>query len=188
MSIVQYRRAIPTDYPEIVRLNEANFIANLTVEEREDGFLSAIFTEQQVAAMARDLGVTVAVVDTRIVGFLCAIRNEFDHGSEVVAKMIASYGHMEFEGVSLSSYRSYVYGPVCIDRAFRRRGLLRGLYEAHKQDLAGKFEIGVALVSRDNRHSLDAHIAGLGMVAVGDFEVNDNVFATVVFRVPETSP
>jgi predicted GNAT superfamily acetyltransferase len=102
--------------------------------------------------------------------------------------MIASYGHMEFEGVSLSSYRSYVYGPVCIDRAFRRRGLLRGLYEAHKQDLAGKFEIGVALVSRHNRHSLDAHIAGLGMVAVGDFEVNDNVFATVVFRVRETSP
>jgi hypothetical protein len=186
--MVQYRRAIPTDYPEIVRLNEANFIANLTEEEREDGFLSAIFTEQQVAAMASDLGIIVAVVDARIAGFLCAIRNEFDHGSAVVAKMIASYERIEFEGVSLTSYRSYVYGPVCIDRAFRRRGLLRGLYEAQTQDLAGQFEIGVALVSRHNRHSLDAHVIGLGMVEVGDFEVNGNVFATVVFRVPETNP
>jgi hypothetical protein len=179
---VQYRRAIPRDYPEIVRLNKANFIVNLAPQDREDGFLSAIFTEQQVSAMAEDLGITVAVVDARVVGFLCAFRNDFDHGSPVVAKMLASYGRMWFEGQLLSSYGSYVYGPVCIERGFRKRGLLRGLYEVQKQDLAGRFEIGVALVSRDNIHSLDAHVAGLGMIEAGDFEVNGKIFATVVFR------
>ena len=188
MLMVHYRRAIAEDYPAIVRLNEANFIGNLTAEERRDGFLSAIFTEQQVAAMADDLGITVAVVDAGIGGFLCAFRNEFAHGSAVVAQMIASYEGMEFQGRSLSSYYSYVYGPVCIDPAFRRQGLLRGLFQAQKKELAGKFEVGVALVSRDNPHSLDAHVAGLGMVEAGDFEVNGNVFATVVFRVPETEP
>ena len=55
---VQYRRATPRDYPEIVRLNEVNFIANLAPQDREDGFLSAIFTDQQVAAMAGDLGIS----------------------------------------------------------------------------------------------------------------------------------
>jgi hypothetical protein len=179
---VQYRRAIPRDYPEIARLNQANFIANLAPQDREDGFLSAIFTEQQVSAMAEDLGITVAVVDARVVGFLCAFRNDFDHGSPVVAEMLASYGRMWFEGQLLSSYASYVYGPVCIERGFRKRGLLRGLYEAQKQNLAGRFEIGVALVSRDNIHSLDAHVAGLGMIEAGDFAVNGRIFATVVFR------
>ena len=98
--------------------------------------------------------------------------------------MIASYERMGFEGKSLASYHSYVYGPVCIDRAFRRRGLLRGLYEAQRRDMAGRFEIGVALVARDNVHSLDAHVAGLGMIEAGDFEVDGNVFAAIVFRLP----
>jgi hypothetical protein len=184
MSTVHYRRAIPSDYPEIVRLNEANYVANLTAAEREDGFLSAVFSGQQVAAMAGDLGIMVAVVDSSVAGFLCAFRSEFDHGSPVVARMIASYERMGFEGKSLASYHSYVYGPVCIDRAFRRRGLLRGLYEAQRREMAGQFEIGVALVARDNVHSLDAHVAGLGMIEAGDFEVNGNVFAAVVFRLP----
>jgi ribosomal protein S18 acetylase RimI-like enzyme len=180
--MVQYRRATAKDYPDIVLLNAANFITNLAEEERRDGFLSAIFTEKQVAAMAGELGIMVAVVADKLAGFLCAFGNDFDHGSPVVAKMIASYERMWFEGKSLSSYHSYVYGPVCIDRAFRRKGLLRGLYEAQIQDLAGQFEIGVALISRSNPHSFDAHVAGLGMTEAGEFEVNGNIFAAVAFR------
>jgi predicted GNAT superfamily acetyltransferase len=181
---IEYRRALPRDYPAIVQLNAANFIANLSAHERADGFLSALFTLEQTAAMAEDLGTTVAIVDGVLAGFLCAFRNDFDHGSPVVAKMIESYDRFRFDGKVLSSYNSYAYGPVCIDRGFRRKGLLRGLYEAQKKELAGKFEVGVALIARGNRHSLQAHVAGLGMAEVGDFEVNGNIFATVAFRVP----
>lgn len=134
--------------------------------------------------MAEDLGTTVAIVDDRLAGFLCAFRNDFDHGSPVIAKMIESYDRMRLDGKLLSSYKSYAYGPVCIDRAYRGKGLLRGLYEAQKKELAGRFDIGVALIARDNTHSLDAHIFGLGMIEVGDFEVNGNIFATVAFRLP----
>ena len=180
-----YRRALKRDYGSIVRLNAANFIANLSGHERADGFLSALFTLEQTAAMAEDLGTTVAIVDGVLAGFLCAFRNDFDHGSPVVAKMIESYDEVYFEGKLLSSYNSYAYGPVCIDRAYRRKGLLRGLYEAQKRDLAGQFEVGVALIARNNPHSMEAHVAGLGMTEVGEFEVNGNVFATVAFRVPQ---
>jgi hypothetical protein len=61
---------------------------------------------------------------------------------------------------------------------------LRRLFEAQKRDLAGKFEIGVALVARANVYSLNAHVAGLGMTEVGEFEVNGKAFATVAFRLP----
>ena len=79
-----------------MRLNAANFIANLSEEERRDGFLSAVFTLEQTAAMAEDLGTTVAIVDGQLAGFLCAFRNDFDHGSPVVAKMIESYDRLSF--------------------------------------------------------------------------------------------
>jgi predicted GNAT superfamily acetyltransferase len=184
MSDIEYRRALPQDYPAIVLLNSVNFIANLSEDERHDGFLSALFTLDQTAAMAEDLGTTVAVVDGVLAGFLCAFRNDFDHGSPVVAKMIESYDRLRFEGKLLSSYNTYAYGPVCIDRGYRRKGLLNGLYQAQKHELAGRFEVGVALIARANPHSLQAHVAGLGMTEVGDFEVNGNIFTTVAFRVP----
>jgi len=181
---MRFGRAQPTDYSAIVRLNEVNYVANLVQEERADGFLSAVFTSQQVAAMAEDLGITVARTDGILSGFLCAFRNDFNHGSPVVAKMIESYDRVTFEGQLLSKYRTYAYGPVCIAREYRRKGILRGLYEAQLRELAGQFEIGVALIARNNPHSMQAHVAGLGMTEVGEFAVNGNLFATVAFRVP----
>jgi predicted GNAT superfamily acetyltransferase len=184
MSPFVFTRAKPQDYSAILRLQSANFIGNLSIEEQKEGFLSAEFTSQQVAEMAVDLGTTIASVDGEVVAFLCAFRNKFNHGSPVVAKMLESYDRVEFDGKALSSYNSYVYGPVCIDRAYRRRGLLRGLYEAQKQELAGRFEVGVAFVSRTNPHSLKAHVAGLGMTEVGDFELKDDLYVILAFRVP----
>jgi hypothetical protein len=185
---VVYRRALPPDYPAIVELNSDNFVSNLAPEDRKEGFLSAEFTLEQTAAIAEDLGTMVAIADGHVAGFLCAIRNEFEHGSPVVAKMIESYIRMRFEGKLLSEYSSYIYGPVCIARDYRRRGLLRGLFEAQKHDLAGQFEIGVALIARSNAHSMQAHVRGVGMTEVGEFEVSGNIFATVAYRLPSRKP
>jgi predicted GNAT superfamily acetyltransferase len=184
VSAIDYRRATPADYDQILALQSANYIANLSEEERKEGFLSAQFTPEQTVQIAEDLGTTVAVVDKQIAGFLCAFRKEFQTGSPVIAEMLRSYDRLAFEGRPLSAYQSYIYGPVCIGREFRGRGLLRGLHEAQKKDLAGKFDIGVAFVSRSNPHSLSAHVAGLGMTEVGDFEVKGNVYVTLAFRVP----
>jgi hypothetical protein len=135
MAPVVFRLAKPQDYPAILRLQSANFIENLSPEE--EGFLSAEFTSRQVAEIAEDLGTTVASVDGAMVAFLWAYRRGFDYGSPVIAKMLESYDGAEFEGQPLSAYKSYIYGPVCIDRAYRGRELLRGLYEAQNRHLRG---------------------------------------------------
>ncbi len=188
MSSVAFRRAVAKDYTDILRLQSANYVANLLEHEREEGFLSAEFTLQQIDEMARDLGITVVTDDGIVIGYLCAFRRDLDFGSAVLAGMFDTYDRVQFEGKSLDSYDSYVYGPVCIGRAQRRRGLLRGLYETQKKDLAGRFEVGVAFVARSNPYSLQAHAAGLGMTEVGDFEVNRNRYVILVFRVPAKEP
>ena len=180
---IEYRRAGPEDYAEIVRLQRANYIANLTAEERREGFLSAEFSFEQVAAIASDLGIAIVTMDDDLAGCLCGIRREFDHGSPVVAKMLESYDQAKFEGKPLSAFSSYIYGPVCIARQYRRHGLLRGLYNFQKKDLAGQFEVGVALVAHSNPHSMQAHVEGLEMTEAGEFEVNGNLFAILAFRV-----
>lgn len=183
MQGIEYRRAGPEDYAEIVRLQRANYIANLTAEERREGFLSAEFSLDQVAAIASDLGIAIVTMDDALAGCLCGIRREFDHGSPVVEKMLESYDQAWFQGKPLSVFNSYIYGPVCIARQYRRRGLLRGLYDFQNKDLAGQFEVGVALVSHSNPHSMQAHVEGLGMTEAGEFELNGNLFAILAFRV-----
>jgi predicted GNAT superfamily acetyltransferase len=183
MGDVSYRRALPGDYAVILNLQSANYIANLSSHERAQGFLSAQFTPEQTSQLAKDLGTIVAVIDDQIVGFVCAFRNEFETGSPVIAKMLESYDCFTLEARPLRAFKSYIYGPVCIAREYRGQGLLRGLYEAQKKGLAGQFEIGVAFVSRSNPHSLDAHVKGLGMTEVGNFECQGNIYVTLAFRV-----
>ena len=74
MAVIEYRRAFSQDYLAIVQLNSTNFIGNLAEEDRKDGFLSAVFTLEQTAAMAEDLGTMVSIVDGVLVGFLCAFQ------------------------------------------------------------------------------------------------------------------
>ncbi|SRR5581483_2307128 len=179
----RFRRAIPADYAQILRLQSENYIANLSEAERAQGFLSAQFSAAQTARIAEDLGTMVAVVEDQVAGFLCAFRKEFETGSPVIAEMLRCYDRLNFEGRPLSAFESYIYGPVCIGRDYRGAGLLRGLYEAQKSDLAGKYDIGVAFVARSNPHSLSAHVAGLGMAEAGDFEVKGNRYAALAFRV-----
>ena len=50
MASVVFRRAQPQDYPTILGLQSKNFIANLSEEERKEGFLSAEFSREQVAS------------------------------------------------------------------------------------------------------------------------------------------
>lgn len=184
MDVIKFRRAGSADYEAILKLQAANYVANLSEEDRREGFLSAEFSRQQIVAMAEDLGVMIAVESGAFAGYLCAFRNEFKHGSPVLAEMLRSYDRVQFKGQPLGSYNSYIYGPVCVGKSYRQRGLLRGLYEAQKRDLMGQFEVGVAFVARNNPHSLQAHIVGLGMDEVGDFEVKGNIYAILAFSLP----
>src|SRR5204863_488201 len=84
MKATQFRLAVPGDCPAILRLQSANYIANLSEEHRKEGFLSAEFTPKQVAAMAEDLGTMIAVVENKVAEFLCAFRREFNTGDPVL--------------------------------------------------------------------------------------------------------
>jgi hypothetical protein len=179
---IDFRRAEPRDYPAILTLQSTNYIENLSEEQRQTGFMSAQFTAEQTARIAEDLGTTVAEVNDRIGGFLCAIRPDFDTGSPVIAAMLGAYDRLFFQGSPLSAYTSYIYGPVCIAAQYRGRGLLRGLYNAQKRELAGRYEAGVAFVSRDNPHSLSAHVHGLGMTVVGEFALNRKTYVALAFH------
>jgi GNAT superfamily N-acetyltransferase len=180
---VEFRRATPDDFGGILRLQADNFIGNLTVERQQEGFLSAELTPDQLALMARDLAVLIAHNQDRVVGYLCAATIECCRSIPLVEAMLRSFDHVRYEDRLLSAYRFFIYGPVCIDRAYRGKGLLVGLYRQLLQAVTDRFKIGVALIAKANSLSLHAHVTKLHMVAVGEFEFAGHGYVTLAFRV-----
>ncbi len=101
-----------------------------------------------------------------------------------MAEMVRRFDRVRYGGRLLSDRQPFVYGPVVVDRGYRRRGVLRGLYQRLLLEVAGRFDVGVAMVAADNRHSADAHILGLGMTAVGTFECRGRSYSILAFPVP----
>ncbi|TMA11746.1 MAG: hypothetical protein E6J89_06770, partial [Deltaproteobacteria bacterium] len=96
MQDVEFRRAKPEDFSAILKIQSANYVGNLAVEERAEGFLSAEFSPEQVAQMARDLGIIVASDSNSVLGYLCGFRCDFDHRSPVLAKMLETFDSAEY--------------------------------------------------------------------------------------------
>ena len=163
-------RAGPEDYAGILALQAANYLGKLTAEERKEGFLSAEFTLSQIAAMAEDLGIMVVREDTRIVGYLCAHRVDMVPLPPVVEAMLRCCTTAAYRGRALADARLFVYGPVCLSRSHRGRGVLRQLFGVLRDRLTRRFEYAVTLVAIDNPHSLRAHTAGLGMDEITQFD------------------
>ena len=180
---MEIRRAIPDDYPGICELAAANYEQNLSPTDRQQGFISAKYTLQQIANIASDLGIIVARDNDRVVGFACASRLNSDDQPSIVKNMIAEFDRIGFQGRPLADYKIFLYGPACVGLAYRGRGLLRELYQGIKREATGKYDLGSAFVDEDNPRSLKAHAKSLGMSEVGRFTHDERSYRMLVFRV-----
>ncbi|MDF0668296.1 MAG: GNAT family N-acetyltransferase [Nitrospira sp.] len=180
---MELRRAKLEDIPAILDVQAANFIGNLKDAERRDGFLSVKFTRQQLEEMTGDVGIIIAAIEGRLVGYLCASSCKLNRPFPLLAAMMQRFDAIDHHGRSLASSRVFIYGPVCIDRAYRGRGLLRGLYETLQREVAGRYDIGVAFVAEDNPHSLHVHVDGFGMAHVGEFVLSGKQYHILAFDV-----
>lgn len=178
---MEFRRMTHDDVPAIMRIQSASYIANLTPAERAQGFLSAVYSADELARMADDVAVMVAAEDGQVLGFLCASSPALGAGFPIVARMIAQFADIDFRGRRLDQWRGLIYGPVCIDPAARGRGAVRGLFEELKLAMAGRFDVGTALVAEDNPHSMYVHVTRLGMERVGEFHHQGKRFTILAF-------
>ena len=55
---------------------------------------------------------------------------------------------------------SYItMGQICVDKAYRRQGVFRALYQKMKEELKNKYDLLITEVDADNQRSLQAHYA-----------------------------
>jgi hypothetical protein len=106
---------------------------------------------------------------------------DFALQSPLINTMVRRFPHVLYQSRPLSGYRTFIYGPVCVDRQSRGQGILEGLFNVMLQTLKGHFDVGVAFVSEQNPRSLHAHVDKLGLKMADEFEFNGQKYWTLVF-------
>lgn len=181
---VQVHRLRAADLTGVVTLQDANLHDALDAAQRDEGFLSARFDAAQFVRMDRDIAVIVAEEAGRVVGYLCASGIAFNQDIPLLATMIAAFPRTDFLGRSLSSQRSFIYGPVCVAQAHRGAGVLRGMYDRLRDQLAGDYDAGVLFIAKSNGRSMSAHHK-LDCTIVGEFRHDDKAYWILAFPVPQ---
>jgi hypothetical protein len=125
---ITFRRAQAGDYPDMLALQAENFIGNLGPGQARDGFLSIEYTTTQFDEINQDLGISVAVRNGRVVGYLCACTVTYGSRFPILAEMIRNLQERTLDAVPISGETTFIYGPVCISRSMRGSGVLGGLF------------------------------------------------------------
>ena len=184
--MVTVRRARPEDAHPLSQLLQANTKGNLTPEEREEGYITGGGPpEDALAAMAKDPGFAVAVDGSEVIGCIGASTFDQHKGQSVVETMMDACSEADFRGESLSTYRTFLYGPAIVAQDYRGRGVLSDMLETLVEVVTEEFEVGLAWVANENQASYAAHTDGLGMTPVTEFEFADDQYTVMAFRVSE---
>ncbi|BEN39371.1 Predicted acetyltransferase [Klebsiella oxytoca] len=175
------RRARPTDYPAILQLQGENVPEALDERQKRQGFIVSRMNEAQLTAINHGIGILVAEQENQLAGFVCLMPADVQPRPPVVDAMLATLATQSFAGRALSEQRVFLYGPVCLDAAWRGKGVLKRLYAAVKAHTRHDYDVGALFIDDDNPHSLAAHVQGLGMTALAPFHCGQKGYQLVVF-------
>ena len=142
--------ATPDDIPGILTLQEPNLIergGGLSVRQTADWFRHAIL----------DKSLVVGRRDGKVVGY-------------VMGTSLAANAHIAIMQAMLHAFPPppdcYLYGPVCVAKTERLKGLAAALFEVLQTQMGGR--PAMTFVRADNAPSLRAH-RKMGMRELGTF-------------------
>ena len=162
-----------TDY-EIALATIADIAGMLELQEENQksrgGTLSVALSRQWFEQDLAEMPIVVARNDGRVVGF-------------VVSASFAAYAQVPIVKAMLRVYSgsdgAYLYGPICVARAERGRGLAARMFAALRMQLRGRE--GILFIRRDNDASMRAHLK-MGMHEVGEFTYHNAIHAILAYK------
>ena len=170
-----YRAATQDDIAAVLALHFKNQVDSMAEEDKQDGFITTAFTQQQMQALIRDEnGLFVAELDDEIVAYAMAASWQFWSQWPMFAYMVDDLHTVEYQGIQLSVENSYQYGPVCVDKRVRGSGVFEGVFQFALEQMAKRYAVLVTFINKINARSYAAHTQKVGLDVVKEFEYNGN--------------
>ncbi|WP_103069299.1 GNAT family N-acetyltransferase [Aquimarina sediminis] len=155
MSIIYTVATSVAELEQIITLQHNNLPVSISQEEKEtEGFVSVIHDLTILKKMNNKQPHIIAKDGNKVIAYALCMLNDFKDDIEVLKPMFSKIND------HLDSNTSYiVMGQVCIDKAYRKQGVFRGLYQTMKRELHKKYDFLITEVASSNTRSLHAHRA-----------------------------
>lgn len=186
-----YRSATLADIDGIIALQKLYHVDTVSDTDKPDGFVTTLFTAEQIAELIRDsnnegnvIVIAIAIdeqsdeVVNKVIGY--AMNASWHYWSAWVffQYMIADLPNVSFNGQACTTDNSYQYGPVCVHADYRGgdgvKSVLVNLFEQSRVMMSEHYPILLTFINHINPRSYEAHVRKLGLSVIKDFTYNDN--------------
>jgi GNAT superfamily N-acetyltransferase len=177
------REASVADAPTLAELANQYTYQNLDETARQGGFLTGSFAAPALGAMLASVPGQVAYCQDELAGFVINSKLPAERYPPFIQAINALLPSLLYQQRPVTSYEWFYYGPVLVRQEYRGQGLLQQLFEATKQTLAGRYNLGVAFIAAENEASRWVHTQKLGLEPVGEIEFQGQTYDILVFPV-----
>ncbi len=143
---------------QIHKMNQQNLKANISKQVQDDeGFVSWLYPVSLLQQMHNIAPSIIVKDDDTVIGYALVTPIEVSSFHPDLKMMIDNLETILYKNKPLSSYSYYVMGQVCIDKAYRGKGIFKMLFQKHKEIYTDKYQLLVTEISTKNLRSQKAH-------------------------------
>ena len=162
------------DADGVLALQELYLVSNLSEEEKKSGFVTTPFSIEQLTYVINNEGLFIAKDNGRVIAYIFAESWDFFSQYPIFKYMISMFPNLKFKNFEINSTSSFQYGPICIDKKYRGKGLINLLFEFMRIHIVKKYPLSLTFINKTNAPSLKAHTEKLKWTIIADFEFNNN--------------
>ena len=180
---MEYLQATMSDLAGVKALLAKYHRDTIAPAELPDGFVTTKLSDAQFEELiVRENGITLAKDGERLAAFAFAARWDYWLGVPIMKRMTEVLGEMPFEGMALDMSNTYQYGPVCVDGAYRGKGVFGGIFRASLARFEDRYPVMVTFINQINPRSYAAHTRKAGMTEIGKFDFSGNHYWMMAIR------
>lgn len=143
---------------QILDLQRQNLKQHISEEEkRSQGFVTMQFTLPMLEAMHAGAPSIIVKEDDKVIGYAIVFMPRDRHLYPSLEPMFHTLEGVSWHNKPLKEYSYYVIGQICIDKAYRGKGVFELLYNKHKEAYGQHFDIVITEISTSNQRSIRAH-------------------------------
>lgn len=150
----------PVDLSNILVLQAKNTKLSLSkIEQEKQGYVSVRHTFDQLEKMNATAAQIIAVDGKTLVGYALVMPRTLKATIPILMPMFALLDTLNYRNIPVKELNYYVMGQICVAENYRRQGVFRKLYEAHRRRFSMTYDCCITEVSSGNLRSMQAHLA-----------------------------
>lgn len=178
---VTFEIAQMNDIEGVLALQELYLVANLTEAEKTAGFVTTPFTIPQLQEVIEKQELYIAKHDSTTIAYIFGGSWDFFKQWPIFDYMTSLLPTLEFLDFDITLTNSFQYGPICIHKEFRGKGLITPLFEFMRIHMIEKYPLALTFINKCNIPSTKAHTEKLNWMIISEFQFNNNDYLILAY-------